>query len=63
MCYTEDSDDLEYVSKVVRAIRSATKYGWIMYYKSNAASMDGLYPHEGKRLFPSICILSKDNCS
>ncbi|GIY68200.1 hypothetical protein CDAR_561441, partial [Caerostris darwini] len=48
MCYTEDSDDLEYVSKVVRAIRSATKYGRIMYYKSNAASMDGLYHHEGK---------------
>ncbi|GIX80030.1 uncharacterized protein CEXT_38781 [Caerostris extrusa] len=49
MCYTEDSDDLEYVGKVANAIRSATKHGEIMYYKTNAASKDGLYLHEGKR--------------
>ncbi|GIZ00091.1 uncharacterized protein CEXT_665681 [Caerostris extrusa] len=49
MCYTEDSDDLEYVREVADAIRSATNHGEIMYYKTNAASTDGLYLHEGKR--------------
>ncbi|GIY84336.1 uncharacterized protein CDAR_114141 [Caerostris darwini] len=49
MCYTEDSDDLEYVRKVANAIRSATKHGEVVYYKTNAASKDGLYLHEGKR--------------
>ncbi|GIY30990.1 uncharacterized protein CDAR_247061 [Caerostris darwini] len=49
MCYTEDSDDLEYVRKVANAIRSAVQHKRIMYYKTNAASKAGLYLHEGKR--------------
>ncbi|GIY72150.1 hypothetical protein CDAR_114131 [Caerostris darwini] len=49
MCYTEDSDDLEYVRKVANAIRSAVKHELIMYYKTNVASKAGLYIHEGRR--------------
>ncbi|GIY08362.1 hypothetical protein CDAR_211971, partial [Caerostris darwini] len=49
ICYTEDSDDLEYVRKVANAIRSAVKHERIMYYKTNVATMHRLYIHEGKR--------------
>ncbi|GIY68192.1 uncharacterized protein CEXT_418031 [Caerostris extrusa] len=49
MCYTEDSDDLESVRRVTNDIRSAVEHGGIMYYKTNEASMDGLYLHEGER--------------
>ncbi|GBM33785.1 hypothetical protein AVEN_183043-1 [Araneus ventricosus] len=49
MCYTEDSDDKRCVKNTADAIRAAVGFREIMYYKSNAASIDGKYNHEGHK--------------
>ncbi|XP_055946774.1 uncharacterized protein LOC129980430 [Argiope bruennichi] len=46
LCYTEDSDDKMWMKNTADAIRAATGFRDIMYYKSNAASIDGLYNHK-----------------
>ncbi|CAL1276570.1 unnamed protein product [Larinioides sclopetarius] len=49
MCYTDDSDDKKCVKNTADSIRAAIGIREIMYYKSNAASIDGLYNHEGHK--------------
>lgn len=49
-CYTVDSEDKDDVLRSVVAIRSVVDNDYLLFYKSNSASLDGEYHHEGKRL-------------
>lgn len=49
LCYTADSEDRNDILRAAQAIRSAIENEYIIYYKTNSASIDGQYQHEGKK--------------
>ncbi|KAG8181556.1 hypothetical protein JTE90_017307 [Oedothorax gibbosus] len=49
LCYTANSEDKEDLLKAVQAVRGTIEYDYIIYYKTNSASIEGKFQHEGKR--------------